>query len=307
MRELTSDERALAEAMSDVSELAYCAGWMQDTEYEVWRLLHEGGSWGQADAEHLAPLLADVRAAFDRAGCWIVWDDEHEEQPITLGTWRSKYRAWAARHGKEDASVTDGMVVWLRETLDAAQRDAEAASGGTVVGGPGAWLPSPAGDEWEASRSEHGDEELLVALRPGLPRPPDVMSGMWGAVVSAVPDGADSDAWSPMPQFVHAARHDPAAVLRRIAADRKTLEEHKPTPADFDGICRCLVCGCYTIRPGLGPVGYQKVWPCPTIRNLAEGWGWTEETKKPDWPECMCTPSGECGRCWEKRQREAAP
>ena len=96
MRDLTPDERALAEAMSDVSELAYCAGWMQDTEYEVWRLLHEGGDWGWAREEHLAPELAVVRAAFERACRWIVWDDVHEEQPVALDEWRPMYEAWAA-------------------------------------------------------------------------------------------------------------------------------------------------------------------------------------------------------------------
>ena len=97
MAELTPEQRVLAEAMSDVSERAYCAGWMQDTEYEVWRLLHDGGGWGWAEAEYLAPEVEAVRAAFERAGCWIVWDDEHEEQPVTLEKWQPMYEAWAAR------------------------------------------------------------------------------------------------------------------------------------------------------------------------------------------------------------------
>ena len=97
MAKLTPEQRALAEAMSDVSELAYCAGWMDGTEYEVWRLLHEGGRWGWAGTEHLAPVVAEVRSAFERAGCWIVWDDEREEQPVTLEAWRPLYEAWVAR------------------------------------------------------------------------------------------------------------------------------------------------------------------------------------------------------------------
>jgi len=97
MVELTADQRALAEAMSDVSERAYCAGWMDGTEYEVWRLLHEGGGWGWVGAEHLVSEMADVKAAFERAGCWIVWDDDLEEQPITVDDWRQKYEAWPRR------------------------------------------------------------------------------------------------------------------------------------------------------------------------------------------------------------------
>ncbi|MCZ1011978.1 DUF6221 family protein [Streptomyces lydicus] len=104
--------------------------------------------------------------------------------------------------------------------LDEDEMVARAASGATVVGEPGAWQPSPTGDEWEAHISDHDDEELLVALRPGLPRPPEVMGGRWGAVVASTPDPADPDADSPMPAFVHAARHDPARVLAEVGAKR---------------------------------------------------------------------------------------
>lgn len=120
--------------------------------------------------------------------------------------------------------MTDDLPDWLRAQLDEDERIARAASGATVVGEPGAWQPSPFGDEWEASRSDDGDEELLVALRPDLPRPPDVMSGCWGAVFSHRPDDAEPDADSPMPSFEHAAEHDPARVLREIDAKRRLIE-----------------------------------------------------------------------------------
>ncbi|MEU6549000.1 hypothetical protein ABZ915_01765 [Streptomyces sp. NPDC046915] len=97
MAELTPGQRALAEVMSEVSELAYRAGWMRGCEFDVWRLLHEGGNWGMADAEQLAPLLAEVRAARDRAGCWIVWgDDDPGEQAVPLAEWLPRYETWAA-------------------------------------------------------------------------------------------------------------------------------------------------------------------------------------------------------------------
>ncbi|MGA4896730.1 DUF6221 family protein [Streptomyces griseoincarnatus] len=118
----------------------------------------------------------------------------------------------------------DELVQWLRAQLDEDERIARAASGATVEGEPGSWHPSSHGDEWEPLRGEDGDEELLVALRPGLPRPPEVMTGYWGAVFSHQPDAADLDADSPMPSFEHAARHDPARVLREVAAKRQIIE-----------------------------------------------------------------------------------
>lgn len=120
--------------------------------------------------------------------------------------------------------MTADLVAFLRARLDEDEQTARAASGGTMIGEPGNWQPSPTGDEWEACQSD-GDEELLVALRPGLPRPPDVMTGLWGAVFSAEPDDSDPEAWAPMPRFKHAARHDPARVLLEVEAKRLRLDE----------------------------------------------------------------------------------
>lgn len=97
MVELTPEQQALAEAVSEVSEAAYRAGWMKGCEYDVWRLLHEGGRWGMADAEQLGPLLDEVRAALDRAGCWVVWDDHDPgPRPAPLSEWLPGYERWAA-------------------------------------------------------------------------------------------------------------------------------------------------------------------------------------------------------------------
>lgn len=93
-----------------------------------------------------------------------------------------------------------------------------------------------------------------------------------------------------------ATNASPSAVLRRIASDRKTLEAHPENPHD-PGYCLA----CTVADPGFA-VRAPSEYPCATVRLIAEGWGWTGPPPKPDWPECMCTPTGECGRCWEKRQ-----
>jgi hypothetical protein len=118
----------------------------------------------------------------------------------------------------------DDLVQFLRARLLEDERIAREASGGTVIGEPGSWRPSPAGDEWEASRTDCDEDELLVALRPGLPRPPDVMSGMWGAITDFKPEFEDPRVTSPLPQFQHAARHDPARVLAEVDAKRRIVD-----------------------------------------------------------------------------------
>lgn len=63
----------------------------------------------------------------------------------------------------------------------------------------------------------------------------------------------------------HIARHDPAAVLRRCASDRKILALHEPVTG-FSGQ-QCTVCvGCWATEEG-------EDWPCETLRLLADGYG----------------------------------
>lgn len=122
------------------------------------------------------------------------------------------------------------LTEFITARLDEDEAAVRASSGSTVTGEPGAWKPVATGDEWEAADagSEYsakggGYIELLVALRPDLPRPPDVMSGMWG-VVTSHEEEADAEA---LPVFEHIARWDPARVLAEVAAKRQLLEVHK--------------------------------------------------------------------------------
>jgi hypothetical protein len=75
-------------------------------------------------------------------------------------------------------------------------------------------------------------------------------------------DAVAYDEGRPTPaQAAHIAANDPAAVLRRIAADRKTLAACEEILA-VDGWE-------YDDTPNLADA---------TICNMAEGWGWSEET-----------------------------
>jgi hypothetical protein len=65
--------------------------------------------------------------------------------------------------------------------------------------------------------------------------------------------------------------NNPAAVLRRVKADRAILAEHAN-----DGCGDCTVCA----QPseeynGVGAHFHEPLpWPCRTVRLLAEAWGW---------------------------------
>src|SRR6267154_1723565 len=71
----------------------------------------------------------------------------------------------------------------------------------------------------------------------------------------------------------HIARHDPARVLREVEAKRSLIELHKPNgnPADewYGHDVRCEECGGIGGSPAIGERGFQRSWPCRTLRTLA--------------------------------------
>jgi hypothetical protein len=168
------------------------------------------------------------------------------------------------------------MVVWLRETLDAAQRDAEAAD---------AVDPAP----WTADVNPQGAPERFRSGRP------DTGAGM-------IKDAEGDDLWDCEGSDTlcmtgasarHAARHNPHAVLRRITADRELLDdllaEQHTVACDPFYTCEAAT----EERDGGANPMTKGERPCDCGRDnrverrvglLAEGWGWTEETAHADAP-----------------------
>ncbi|MFE4867710.1 DUF6221 family protein [Streptomyces sp. NPDC056682] len=155
---------------------------------------------------------------------------------------------------------TDRMLAWLRDAMDAAQREAEAAT-------PGPWAPGtgdPGDDEvYTEHDGEHGDlfGEVVAYVRGQEYR------GKCGRTLANM--------------HLIASHADPTAVLRRIAADRRALERHWPRETLAvvkapNKVGRVTTCD-HDCRP----------WPCPDITDLAEAWGWTEAATKADTDTAM--------------------
>ena len=139
------------------------------------------------------------------------------------------------------APLAADPLTYLAAVLDAAQRDAEDAT----------WHESAG--TWIAYHREKYD-------------------GRW-TIIDSLDDGVittvDPQASDDKGVAAHVARHDPSSVLRRIAADRTTLALHR----DVAG--KCSECG-----QGYEALEWGPDFPCQTIRNLAEGWGWTQEEQQ---------------------------
>ena len=76
--------------MSELSEDAYFAGWMEGLEYNLWKALVEGPfEYGflQINEQHIAKLTELSNAC----GGWIMYDDESAETFVSIEEWIKIY------------------------------------------------------------------------------------------------------------------------------------------------------------------------------------------------------------------------
>lgn len=136
---------------------------------------------------------------------------------------------------------TDRMVVWLREAMDAAEEAAQKAAELC-----GCHPPAP---HWSFRDGDGPTDGRILVVGDPHPTLKRKIGRRWNGSYEGVA------------MAEHVVRHDPAAVLRRIAADRKTLD-------DCDDVLHDFVFG-----------AFRKLAE-DTVRNLAEGYGWTEEEQR---------------------------
>jgi len=90
MNEFTEDQQALYDLMSDLSEEYFFAGWICGCEDWLWRQLNnEGnGNYNITDDQR-----KELEAAKNRAGGWIIWDDDANEPGfLTIESWKNKVK-----------------------------------------------------------------------------------------------------------------------------------------------------------------------------------------------------------------------
>jgi hypothetical protein len=105
--------------------------------------------------------------------------------------------------------------------------------------------------------------------------PTDFAAGIGTALgeVDVVGHGYEGGGVEHLADARHIAFHDPAAVLRRCAADRKIIARHQLDP-DVYWAPACAGCGTY----GDQDMPYtDNLNECPELLDLAEGYGITTE------------------------------
>jgi hypothetical protein len=134
--------------------------------------------------------------------------------------------------------MADDLVAFLRARLDEDEGAARMAA-------------APA---WFLGSTEHDDKRSVRYTGPSTLHP----GQEWDYFIADHVDLADAN---------HMARHDPARVLREVAAKRAILARHRPWWDDYvdgDGIERATR-ECRECRPP----GTPDNWPCYTIKVLA--------------------------------------
>jgi hypothetical protein len=101
LKDLTPDQLKLCEYMSDLSEDAYCAGWMDGLEYALWEaLLGLRGAYGWL--ELTKEQKEDLRVLSEKCGGWIIFDDEKEETWVAASDWERRFSAWKGSGKRAD-------------------------------------------------------------------------------------------------------------------------------------------------------------------------------------------------------------
>ena len=91
LSDLPTEQKTLAELMSDISERCQYAGWLLNLEYVLWDAIISGPRQYGHDTitQHDIDLLIKHR---DKANCWIYFDDESEETAIGIMDWEIKFK-----------------------------------------------------------------------------------------------------------------------------------------------------------------------------------------------------------------------
>ncbi len=93
--QLEPTARELADYMSNLSEEAYCAGWMQGLEFELWEAVVSGPrNYGRLQVSR---HIEQLRRLSEAAGGWIVFDDRDEESLLPKEEWEKRFNEWRAR------------------------------------------------------------------------------------------------------------------------------------------------------------------------------------------------------------------
>jgi hypothetical protein len=94
---LSSDARALATYMSDLSEEFWCASWMRDLEFMLWSAIE--GAEADASLVLTRDQFATLKTLSNACKGWIVFHRDTGETFVSMPEWMQLFAAW---HSEND-------------------------------------------------------------------------------------------------------------------------------------------------------------------------------------------------------------
>jgi hypothetical protein len=92
LSELSTDQKALAIAISAVSEAAYCASWMDGLEYALWHLMTtDQVAYGRSRIKN--EEKDKLRQFSEKCGGWIIWDEKREQVFVPRKEWELLFQS----------------------------------------------------------------------------------------------------------------------------------------------------------------------------------------------------------------------
>jgi len=89
---MNSNQQALCDFMSEISEEAWYASWMEDLEYVLWyAILHGPIAYGRKLIDE--QTILQLKRLSEIADSWIVFDDDTWEKTVTLNAWQELFQA----------------------------------------------------------------------------------------------------------------------------------------------------------------------------------------------------------------------
>ncbi len=88
LSDLTTEQQELACYMSELSEAAFHAGWIEGLEYSIWEAMN-----GSLSTYGRLTITDDHRRRLhelsERVEGWIVFDDRQEETFVPMASWKT--------------------------------------------------------------------------------------------------------------------------------------------------------------------------------------------------------------------------
>lgn len=107
--DFTDAMRQLYELMSDLSEEAFCAGWIQGNEYGLWHSMQSKKSGGDARYGYGVITDDDIQTLFiyaEQLNGWIIWLDDYAVPGLPVEYWGARFidmETWLKRYEHEFA------------------------------------------------------------------------------------------------------------------------------------------------------------------------------------------------------------